>query len=320
MPNIARPVIAASLLVATAQAAVAEIDASGIEEASYESGALPEGQSAITAKVQVLLDRAGSSPGVIDGYSGENVENAIRSFEAMKDLEVDGVMDKDVWAALGDASGLTGTYTITQDDIDSLMPDLTHDYGKMAERERLGFRTIEELVAERYHLDVDFLQTLNPEADWSAGSKINVLMPGDPLELEITRLEADKSRQQLIGYDSNDTPVGAWPVTIGSDETPSPDGTHEVIAIAIDPTYHYNPDLNFQRGDENEPLTLPPGPNGPVGTVWIDLDKETYGLHGSDDPNKIGKTQSHGCVRLTNWDAEEVAGMVEPGVTVTFVE
>ncbi len=314
----ARFTVVSACLLATSPLALAGVAPADLENVAYDGGALPDGQSAVTARVQIMLDRAGTSPGVIDGYPGENVEKAIRHFESMNGFDVDGQMDQKVWDALGAAGTLTTTYTITQDDLDGLMPDLSHDYADFAKRDKLGFRTIQELVAEHYHMDEDFLETLNPEADWTAGSVVTVIDPGVASEGEVARITADKSAQQLLAYDSNDKLLVSYPVTIGNTETPSPEGSYKVTAIAMNPTYSYNPDLNFQQGDNTEAMTLPPGPNGPVGTVWIDLEKETFGLHGSYDPHLVGKEQSHGCVRMTNWDAEELAGMVSEGVEVSF--
>lgn len=316
----ARLMLSAVCLTAVAPAALASIAADDIASAAYDGGALPDGQSALTAWVQIMLDRAGASPGVIDGYSGENVDNAIRDFEEMHGLEADGVMDQKVWEALGDTDSLTTSYSITQDDLDGLMPDLTHDYADFAKRDRLGFRTIEELVAEKYHMDSDLLKELNPDADWSAGSSVTVIDPGPNLEKTVATITADKSRAQVMAYNEAGDLIASYPATIGSSDMPSPQGSYKVTAIALDPTYSYNPDLNFQQGDNAEFLTLPPGPNGPVGTVWIDLEKETFGLHGTEDPHLVGKEQSHGCVRLTNWDAQELAGMVSEGVEVSFRE
>ena len=129
---------------------------------------------------------------------------------------------------------------------------------------------------------------------------------------------ADKERAQLIGLDAAGHIVVAYPATIGSVETPSPSGVHTVNAIAINAAYYYRPDVNFVQGENHEPLTIPPGPNNPIGTTWIDLTEPTYGIHGTPEPSKIDKTNSHGCVRLTNWDAEELAGLVTKGVPVTF--
>jgi lipoprotein-anchoring transpeptidase ErfK/SrfK len=114
--------------------------------------------------------------------------------------------------------------------------------------------------------------------------------------------------------------ISVYPATIGSEETPSPSGTHKVKGVARMPPYTYNPKVNFQQGKNTKVLKLPSGPNGPVGTVWIDLTEPTYGIHGTPEPSLIDKTGSHGCVRLTNWDVEELAAMVRPGVIVAFVD
>jgi lipoprotein-anchoring transpeptidase ErfK/SrfK len=110
----------------------------------------------------------------------------------------------------------------------------------------------------------------------------------------------------------------SYPATIGSQAVPAPSGIHKVAAIARDAAYYYRPDVNFQQGDNTEPLTIPPGPNNPIGTTWIDLTEPTYGIHGTPEPARIDKTNSHGCVRLTNWDVEELAGLIAKGVPVEF--
>jgi lipoprotein-anchoring transpeptidase ErfK/SrfK len=124
----------------------------------------------------------------------------------------------------------------------------------------------------------------------------------------------------VVAFAEDDTMVAVYPATIGSEDNPSPSGTHKVNGVARHPVYEYNPKINFQQGKNKKPLTLPSGPNNPVGTVWIDLSEPTYGIHGTPEPSLIDKSGSHGCVRLTNWDAEELAGMVKPGVIVDFVD
>lgn len=301
------------------KAHTAPLDPSAINNASYTGGELPEGQSPLTAKVQVLFDRAGTSPGVIDGYSGENVNKAIRGFEQVNGLAVDGVMDLTIWNMLqAKGNEVIVSYTITQHDVSGLSDPLPEDYAKLARLDWLGYTSVQEKLAERFHMDIEFLSKLNSGAAFGVGETIFVADPGSDQEAEIARIVADKSNARLLAYDASGTLVAIYPVTIGSTSTPSPSGIHEVVGIAIDPTYSYAPDKNFVQGDNTEPLTIPPGPNGPVGNVWIDLSEPTYGLHGSPEPAKIDKTHSHGCVRMTNWDANELARLVSPGVTVEF--
>ena len=312
----------AGLLAVSPLSAHAAPSAEEIEGATYDGGPLPDGQSAITARVQVLLDRADISPGVIDGYRGGMTTSAISAFETREGLTVDGKMDEDVWARLGgsEQSKVTKTYQVTEQDLGQVTGSLPDDYAKLAEKELLGFADAAEALAEKFHLDVEFLRALNPESDFSAGSSIKVLNVKNDADAQVASIEIDKSTSRLIARTQEGNVVANYPVTVGSGQTPSPEGKFEVTAVAIDPTYSYNPDVNFQQGDNSEPLTLPPGPNGPVGTVWIDLNKPTFGIHGTPDPARLFSEQSHGCVRMTNWDARELAGMVTQGVTVAFKE
>jgi lipoprotein-anchoring transpeptidase ErfK/SrfK len=274
-------------------------------------------------KLQVLLDRARASPGVIDGYDGSNVRKAIWAFQAMNGMEPSGELDEETWRALAAASPgpVLAKLKLERDDVKGpFTRDVPTDYGEMAELERLGYRNAAEKLAERFHVDLDFLRQLNPKASFEAGSEIIVPQLGEPAKGEVVRIVADKKRKQLLGYGEGDKLVVAYPATIGSSDMPSPSGTHKVSAIARNPVYSYRPDVNFKQGDNDKPLKIPPGPNNPVGSVWIDLTEPTYGIHGTPDPSKIDKTNSHGCVRLTNWSALDLAGRVKKGVPVEFVE
>ena len=281
---------------------------------------LPEGVSPLTVKLQVLLDRAGANPGVIDGVAGENVTRAIRGFEEISGLEVDGIMTPDLWERLRSPEPVSLTYTIVPADLEKMVESIPADYAKMAEMEWLGFTSGAEALAEKFHMDQNFLVSLNPAARFVAGENIAVVNPGVQVHVEISRIVADKSNERLVIYGDNDRPVLVYPATIGSDSTPSPRGTHEIKGVAVSPTYAYDPDINFQQAENTEKLTIPAGPNNPVGAIWIDLSEPTYGIHGTPDPSKISKTASHGCVRLTNWDAAELGKLVRPGILVTFIE
>jgi lipoprotein-anchoring transpeptidase ErfK/SrfK len=270
-------------------------------------------------RMQVLLDRAHASPGVIDGLPGGNTDKAIRAFETMHELERDGKADADFWTALvADAGKATQVYTLTQADLDErFVPDMPTDYGELAKLDWLGYRGVAEMLAERFHMDEDLLRLLNPDIDKAAvGQTVLVADPGAGPEGKVAKIIVDKSLGELIAYDADDKILLISPATIGSAGTPSPSGTMKVNGSAPAPVYEYNPDKNFQQGDNDKKLTLPGGPNGPVGIMWIDLSKPTYGIHGTPDPSKIDKTASHGCVRLTNWDAEALAKLVQPAKTV----
>jgi lipoprotein-anchoring transpeptidase ErfK/SrfK len=282
------------------------------------------GANPLVLKAQVLLDRAGASPGVIDAYFGSNVAKAIAAVETVLDLPVDGALDPEVWAAIGGDQGtpVLVQYTITEQDASyPFLAAIPSDYAEQARLPTLGYVSPQEMFAERFHMDIDLVKTLNPGADFRRpGSAIWVAaVEGQPVTGKISRIEADKARRQVRAYDSENRLVVAYPATIGSADNPSPSGTHTVEGVAANPVYYYDPRNFVQAGNTGE-LELPPGPNNPVGTIWIDLSESSYGIHGTPEPSKIDKTASHGCVRLTNWDAEELATLVEPGVTVEFVE
>lgn len=307
------------------EAAPAPLDVNAVNLAEFTGQPLStEERSPVVLKLQVLLDRAGLSPGVIDGIMGENVEKAVIAAEATLGLPQDGVLDAEVWQALVAAAPeppVLGVYQITAEDIAGpFIPNLPSDYGELAKLDRTAFRTAREMFAERFHMDEDLLGELNPDADFSAaGTMIVVANPGPSREdAPVSYVIADKTRAQLLGYDAENRLVVSYPATIGSDALPSPSGVHAVNGIARDAAYYYRPDVNFQQGNNTRKLTIPPGPNNPIGTTWIDLTEPTYGIHGTPEPSRIDKTNSHGCIRLTNWDAEELAGLVEKGVTVEF--
>ncbi|SHJ12483.1 L,D-transpeptidase family protein [Wenxinia saemankumensis] len=290
-----------------------------IEAARYEGGPLPDGRSALTVKVQVLLDRAGISPGVVDGWRGGMSESALAAFERSRDLPVDGILDAAVWQALGGdaADPIMMRYTLRDVDFEDLNPDLPSDYADLAALSSIPHRRITERVAEAFHMDEDFLIAMNPGVSFASGDTIWVASTGGAVATPVTRITVDKSTSRLSAYDASGVLVVDYPVTIGSPDTPSPSGTVTVTAVAPLPTYHYNPD-NFVQGENMSALTLPPGPNGPVGSMWIDLSEPSYGLHGTPEPDSLFSRQSHGCVRLTNWDVEELSRLVSEGTVVEF--
>lgn len=327
-----QPLLAASLLLLLAAPAGAQqpLTAAAINAADISAQpASPAGApatpgaevkpSAAMVRLQVLLDRAGASPGVIDGFDGDNVRKAIFAFETMRGLPADGQPDPEVLQALETGGPVIGTYDIRPDDVAAIVPPIPADYAEMAKRDFLGYTSVPEELAERFHMDEDLLVTLNPGSSFTAGETIAVAAYGPDLEGQVARIEADKTLRQVRAYDAGDRLIAAYPATIGSEDNPSPSGTHLVEGVAPMPTYTYNPKINFQQGGNTSVLTIPPGPNGPVGSMWIDLSEPTFGIHGTPEPSKIDKTASHGCVRLTNWDANELAKLVKPGVPVVFI-
>jgi len=275
------------------------------------------------AKIQVLLDRLALSPGVIDGHMGDNVNKAISAYRDKTGSALRTYDKKSIDEALEASGGPAFVeYEITPVDVAGpYVASVPEDYGEKAKLDRLGFTSVTEALAERFHMDENYLKALNPGVNFNRpGTIIKVANSERAISGQVTRILADKARKQVRAYDAAGRLVAAYPATIGSQDTPSPSGTVTVERIAHDPEYTYNPKINFKQGQNDKVLRIPPGPNGPVGSVWIALSKPTYGIHGTPEPSKIGKTYSHGCVRLTNWDAAELAGMVSKGTVVEFVE
>jgi lipoprotein-anchoring transpeptidase ErfK/SrfK len=282
-----------------------------------------KGVSEDVTRIQVLLDREGLSPGVIDGRMGDNVNKAISAWRDKTGSPLRTYDKTAIAEALASSGGDALTeYTITA--VDAAGPyvaSVPEDYGEKAKLDRLGYISVTEALAERFHMDENYLKALNPGANFDRpGTIVRVANTGAALKAKVSRIVADKGAKQVRAYDAGGRLVAVYPATIGSGDTPSPSGTVSVERVAYDPEYTYNPKINFKQGANEGVLTIPPGPNGPVGSIWIALSKPTYGIHGTPEPSKIGKTFSHGCVRLTNWDAAELAGMVEKGTVVEFVE
>ncbi|NDW07004.1 L,D-transpeptidase family protein [Jiella sp. 40Bstr34] len=294
------------------------------DEAGLQSADDQEGPDPFLIRLQILLDRANTSPGVIDGFQGENTKKAIRSYEAMRNLEVDGEPDEEMWKALVvDQGRAMTTYEIAEDDLSRrYVEQIPDDYAELAEMDWLGFHSPAEMLAEKFHMDQELLKALNPQTDFeTAGDKILVAEIGDPATTKVARIVVDKAVGTLTAYDGAGDIVLSAPATIGSEDNPSPSGKVTVVGVASEPTYSDEPGENFTQGDNTKELTIPPGPNGPVGLIWIDLCKPTYGIHGTVDPALIDKSASHGCVRLTNWDAEALGKLVQPKETqVEFTE
>lgn len=274
-------------------------------------------------KAEVLLARAGFSPGVIDGTPGTNLRHAVAAFAQAQGLESDGEITGAVWARLNapGAQPVAAAYTITeQDAAGPYYPAVGEDLWALSKLDHAGYNAPLEMLAERFHMSQEALQALNPGADFGkAGTVLAVAQVGEVALPAIDHIQVDKANAAVRGYDKDNKLIAFAPATVGSVDRPSPSGTHKVKGVAKDPTYVYDPKKLTWGPKKHGKFTVPSGPNNPVGLVWIALDAPSYGLHGSPGPKLIGKTGSHGCVRMTNWDALEVADAVKPGVVVTFL-
>jgi len=299
--------------------AKAGLPGSGPTAASTVAGADPG-----LIKLEVWLDRAGFSPGVIDGRGGENLDHALAAYAAAHGLPGGGRLDKAIWDSLSaDTAPVVQIYKITAEDLAGpFIGPPPKDYRDLAKLPKLAYSDPQQLLSEKFHMDRKLLIALNPDADFTqAGTNILVVVPRAPRpELKVARIEVDKSNEVVRAFDAQDRLVALYPASVGSTERPAPTGDFEVRAVAPAPAYYYDPTrLTFAPKGAKGKLKIAPGPNNPVGSTWIALNIETYGIHGSPSPSLIGKRQSHGCVRLTNWDAAELGKAVKAGTKVEFV-
>ena len=271
-----------------------------------------------TLQIQVLLDRANFSPGEIDGVMGSNTRRAIAGFQRYLGLPDTGELDAATRKALDDVSGpVLFTYTVTTDDVDGPFADVPADMEAKAALDELGYESAAEALGEKFHASPDLLRRLNPGKPLDqAGTQLKVPNVNTGKLPAAAKVIVDESDAVLMLADEDDRVFAQFPTTTGSEHDPLPIGEWKVNGVARNPVFHYNPDLFWDADPSHSKAEIPPGPNNPVGVVWIDLSKEHYGIHGTPVPSTIGKTQSHGCIRLTNWSAQLVAASVSPGTPV----
>jgi lipoprotein-anchoring transpeptidase ErfK/SrfK len=298
----------------------ASVNAAGPPASARAGSKQPD---AAVIKAQVLLDRAAFSPGEISGRLDDNTRKAIAAFAAAHELTVNSKLTGDLWTALTATSEepVLTEYQISDADVAGpFLKKLPAKMEEMQHLDHLSYTSPREALAGKFHMSEALLAALNPGKSLAAGTTIVVANVGARPSGKASRIEIDKPQHLLRVYGAGDKLISVFPASIGSTEKPAPSGTFKVTSVTHNPTYHYNPVYAFKGVKTTKPFTIKPGPNNPVGTIWIGLTAQGYGIHGTPDPGKVGKTASHGCIRLTNWDAEALATMVAKGVPVAFLD
>jgi lipoprotein-anchoring transpeptidase ErfK/SrfK len=314
------------LVIGLAEARTAEtLDLATVNSAELKSQNFNEGTvNPVIVKAQILLDRARFSPGEIDGKAGENFKKALVVFEAEQGLPATGKLSEGVWQKLTATSSdpVLETYTLSNEDLRGpFVKSVPKKMEDMKDLPSLDYTSPQEKLAEKFHMSEELLGALNPgvQFDTAGRSVVVASKVAGELPAKVARLEVDKSRQTVKVFDQSDKLLAVFPATVGSTEKPAPSGRLKVRVISKKPTYRYNPDYAFKGVRSTQPFTIKPGPNNPVGAVWIGLSPgEGFGIHGTPDPSKVSKSESHGCVRLTNWDALTLATALTKGAIVEF--
>lgn len=297
-------------------------------------------------QLQVVLDRLGFSPGVVDGKTGMSTKNGLIGFQEANGLKVSGEYDEATRQALQQYANLPATrvVTIPEDFANQPFTKIPTEPEAKAKLDGLYYESLEEALAERFHTTPEVLKELNPQlAEYKAGAQVRVPNVGhDEIgqgaianngkesllrmlgvgsdQPQASKVVVSKSDKMMRVYGEGDKVIAAFTVSTGSAKNPLPIGNWKVNGVAFNPDYGFDPKVLSNVDDSKEKQTFPPGPNSPVGVVWVDINKPHYGLHGTPDASTIGRAQSDGCVRLTNWDAVRLGLMVRPGTPVVFEE
>ena len=317
-------VLASTLLVAEPKTGPLQVDPNEIGSTNQPPIHAGDKGSGVV-RAQILLARAHFSCGQIDGDFGTNLQKTVSAFQGERQLPVSGAVDAATWTSLNaDKAPLLIQSTVSDDDVKGPFVQVPRDMMAQANLPYLGYSSPLEELSERFRSSPELMKALNPNADFSKAGEVltvpNVMVMPPGGAGSAARVVVSKSESSVRAYDDQGKLLAFYVATIGSEHDPLPLGDWRIVGVSHDPVFHYNPNLFWDAKATDEKATIHAGPRNPVGLVWIDLSKSHYGIHGTPDPSHIGHTTSHGCIRLTNWDAVELAGMVKPGTAAALKE
>jgi lipoprotein-anchoring transpeptidase ErfK/SrfK len=307
----------------TSKGITTSYDLDAVNDPTLNAPIAPGHRGPSVLRAQILLDRANFSPGEIDAKYGRNLRNSLLAFQRRRGIPESEIADAATWAALNaDTEPALHIYVVSNEDVAGPFQPIPASMAAKARLSALTFQSPLEGIAEKLHTSPDLLVMLNPGRSFDrVGEELVApnVFPHAPLQ-PAARLVVDASDLSVSALAADGSMLAHFPASAGSRHDPLPIGEWKINGVRRNPVFHYNPDLFWDADPNDTRAKIPPGPNNPVGIVWIDLSKEHYGIHGTPEPSKIGYTQSHGCIRLTNWDAWKLAAMVKPGTPAILQE